>query len=207
MKYFYLSIIGLFVIYLTIIYFFPILKKFRYNHDYLMFKRNFVRFKLNMKCGVLLLFFINPPLICSQNVEQNIDRRYDIVCEGNGVEGTYLVRVWVYANKHNLKPELIRKYAIHGVVFKGVTGSTKCNGQKPLAKSLSVEEENKVYFDEFFEKKNAYLNFATIIEGTFERVKVTKRQFKIGAVVSVSKDQLRKQLEADGIIRGLSTGF
>ena len=153
-----------------------------------------------------LVFFLPAPL-CAQNVEQNIDRRYDIICEGNGVEGTYLVRVWVYANKQNLKPEQIRKYAIHGVIFKGITGSSKCNGQKPLAKSLSVEEENKKYFDEFFEKKNAYLNFATIIEGTFERVKVTKRQYKIGAVVSVSKDQLRKQLETDGIIRGLSTGF
>ena len=87
-----------------------------------------------------------------------------------------------------------------------MTGSTKCNGQKPFAKSLSVEEENKEYFDEF-SKENAYLNFATIVEGTFERVKVTKRQYKIGAVISVAKDQLRKQLEADNIIRGLSSGF
>lgn len=156
---------------------------------------------------VCLLFCLSAASLYAQNVDQNINKRYDIICEGNGVEGTYLVRVWVYANKHNLKPELIRKYAIHGVIFKGVTGGAKCTGQKPLAKSLSVEEENKEYFDEFFEKKNAYLNFATIIEGTFERVKVTKRQYKIGAVVSVSKDQLRKQLEADGIIRGLSSGF
>lgn len=155
----------------------------------------------------ILLFFFSATSLHAQNVEQNIDKRYDILCEGNGVEGTYLIRVWVYVNKQNLKPEQIRKYAIHGVIFKGITGSPKCSGQKPLAKSLSIEEENKDYFEEFFEKKNAYLNFATIIEGTFQRVKVTKRQYKIGAVVSVSKDQLRKQLEADGIIRGLSTGF
>lgn len=167
---------------------------------------NYVAITLPLFLFGLFLFFFSVSLR-AQNVEQNIDRRYDIICEGNGVEGTYLVRVWVYANKQNLKPEQIRKFAVHGIIFKGVTGSSKCNGQKPLAKSLSVEEENKKYFDEFFEKKNAYLNFATIVEGTFERVKVTKRQFKIGAVVSVSKDQLRKQLEADGIIRGLSTGF
>ena len=173
-----------------------------------------VLLKLGRRAAVVLPLFIMGLFLflCSaslhaQNVEQNIDRRYDIICEGNGVEGTYLVRVWVYANKQNLKPEQIRKYAVHGIIFKGVTGSAKCNGQKPLARSLSVEEENKSYFDEFFEKKNAYLNFATIVEGTFERVKVTKRQFKIGAVVSVSKDQLRKQLETDGIIRGLSSGF
>ena len=155
----------------------------------------------------LFLIFFTTHTLHAQDVDQNIDRRYDILCEGNGVEGTYLVRIWVYANKLNLKPELIRRYAVHGVIFKGVTGSSTCSGQKPLAKSLSVEEENKEYFDKFFEKNNAYLNFATIVEGTFERVKVTKRQFKIGAIVSISKDQLRKQLEADGIIRGLSTGF
>ncbi len=155
----------------------------------------------------LFLFSIKSISMYGQNVKQNIDRRYDIICEGNGVEGTYLVKVWVYANKLNLKPETLRKYAVHGIIFKGVTGSIKCSGQKPFAKSLSVEEENKEYFDEFFEKKNAYLNFATIVEGTFERVKVTKRQYKIGAVISVAKDQLRKQLEADNIIRGLSSGF
>lgn len=156
---------------------------------------------------ILVLFLVPMFMIFAQDVDQNVNKRYDIVCEGNGVEGTYLVRVWVYVNKLNVKPELLRKYAVHGVIFKGVTGSTQCAGQKPLARSLSVEEENKDYFDKFFEKNNAYLNFATIVEGTFERVKVTKRQYKIGAVLSVSKEQLRQQLEKDNIIRGLSTGF
>lgn len=157
--------------------------------------------------SLLMLFLIPMAMMFAQDVDQNIDKRYDIICEGNGVEGTYLVRVWVYVNKLNVKPELLRKYAVHGVIFKGVTGSTKCAGQKPLARSLSVEEEHKDYFDKFFEENNAYLNFATIVEGTFERVKVTKRQYKIGAVLSVAKEQLRQQLEKDNIIRGLSTGF
>jgi len=39
-----------------------------------------------------------------------------------------------------------------------------------------------------------------------ESVKVGK-EYKIGVVVSVSKDQLRKDLEAAGIIKGLSSGF
>lgn len=151
--------------------------------------------------------FIYSGSLSAQNVEQNIDRRYDIICEGNGTEGTYLVKVWVYTNKLSIKPEVIRKYAVHGIIFKGVAGDAKCSGQKPMVKSLSVEEENKEYFTKFFEKDNAYLNFATIIEKTYDRVKVTKRQYKLGAIVSIAKDQLRKQLEADGIIRGLSSGF
>ena len=57
----------------------------------------------------LFLFSIKSISMYGQDVKQNIDRRYDIICEGNGVEGTYLVKVWVYANKLNLKPETLRK--------------------------------------------------------------------------------------------------
>ena len=39
-----------------------------------------------------------------------------------------------------------------------------------------------------------------------DRVKVGK-EYKIGIVVSVMKDQLRKDLEAAGIVKGLSSGF
>ena len=39
-----------------------------------------------------------------------------------------------------------------------------------------------------------------------DRVKVGK-EYKIGVLVSVSKDALRKDLEAAGIIKGLSSGF
>ena len=39
-----------------------------------------------------------------------------------------------------------------------------------------------------------------------DRMKVG-REYKIGVVVSVSKDALRKDLEAAGVIKGLSSGF
>ena len=44
------------------------------------------------------------------------------------------------------------------------------------------------------------------MSGTTETVKVGK-EYKVGCVVSVRKDDLRRALEAAGIIRGLSTGF
>ena len=67
----------------------------------------------------LFLFSIKSISMYGQNVKQNIDRRYDIICEGNGVEGTYLVKVWVYANKLNLKPETLRSMLFMGLYLKG----------------------------------------------------------------------------------------
>ncbi len=43
-------------------------------------------------------------------------------------------------------------------------------------------------------------------DGVPEVLRVGK-EFKVGVVVSVMKDQLRKDLEAAGIIKGLSSGF
>jgi hypothetical protein len=42
--------------------------------------------------------------------------------------------------------------------------------------------------------------------GVPQTIKVGK-EYKVGMVVSVSKDQLRRDLEAAGIIKGLATGF
>jgi sRNA-binding protein len=39
-----------------------------------------------------------------------------------------------------------------------------------------------------------------------DRIKVGK-EYKIGVIVSVMKDELRKDLEAAGVIRGLASGF
>ena len=39
-----------------------------------------------------------------------------------------------------------------------------------------------------------------------DRLKVGK-EYKIGVVISVSKDNLRKDLEDAGIVKGLSSGF
>ena len=42
--------------------------------------------------------------------------------------------------------------------------------------------------------------------GAGDRIKVGK-EYKVGVVVSVSKDELRKDLEAAGIIKSLNSGF
>lgn len=49
-------------------------------------------------------------------------------------------------------------------------------------------------------------NYASIIAGSYERVK-TSKGVKSGAIVQVDKKALRKALEKAGVVRSLSAGF
>lgn len=132
--------------------------------------------------------------------------RYEIECAGNAIQGTYLVKVWSYSKKASVAENQCRKNAVHGVIFKGYGGGQGCVSQRPLANQPGAETQNKQYFDSFFSEGGEFQKYASIIEGTTETVKVGK-EYKVGVVVSVRKDDLRKALEAAGIIRSLNSGF
>lgn len=133
--------------------------------------------------------------------------KYDIECMENGSAGTYLIKVWSYDSKPNIPAEQMKRNAVHGVIFRGFSGRTGCTSQKPLAKSPTVEEEKADYFKTFFANGGAYLNYASIVSASPEIIKLNKKEYKVGVIVSISKDQLRKDLEAAGIIKGLTSGF
>lgn len=132
--------------------------------------------------------------------------RYEIECAGNGVQGTYLVKVWSYSKKKAVAIEQCKKNAVHGIIFKGYTGQNGCVAQRPLAKNPGVELEYREYFEKFFANNGEYYKYVSVSSAANEIVKVG-REYKIGVVVSIQKDELRRALEAAGIIRGLNTGF
>ncbi|WP_209388663.1 hypothetical protein [Chryseobacterium sp. RR2-3-20] len=137
--------------------------------------------------------------------------RYEVECAGTGAEGTYLVKVWSYSKRGNVAIEQAKKNAVHGVVFKGFVGNGRdCITQKALATNPNIEVEQKAYFDNFFEDGGKYIKYVNVSsDGNIDakdRMKVG-REYKIGIVVSVMKDALRKDLESAGVIRGLSSGF
>jgi hypothetical protein len=132
--------------------------------------------------------------------------RYDIECAGEGTQGTYLVKVWVYAKSAKFTSNELKYYAVHGVIFKGYAGkSGVCGSQRAMA-TPALEHERADYFDAFFNNDKAYNRYATEVNGSVERVKVGK-EYKYGMIVSVNKDALRKDLESAGVLRGLSGGF
>lgn len=137
--------------------------------------------------------------------------RYEIECAGIGTDGTYLVKVWSYSKKPAIAITQAKKNAVHGVIFKGFPGTAQgCSSQKPLVTNPNIENEKADFFQSFFEEGGKYMKFVAesgdgMVDAS-DRMKVGK-EYKIGVIVSVSKDALRKDLEAAGIIRGLSSGF
>lgn len=137
--------------------------------------------------------------------------RYEIECAGIGADGSYLLKVWSYSKKPNIAITQAKKNAVHGVIFKGFSGGPRgCTTQRPLATNPNIEMEKQDFFIPFFDEGGKYMKFVTeSSDGNVaaeDRMKVGK-EYKIGVIVSVSKDLLRQDLEAAGIIKGLSSGF
>lgn len=135
--------------------------------------------------------------------------RYEVEAAGVGTQGSYLIKVWSYSKKPNVAIEQCKKNAVHGVVFKGFTGKQGVPGQKALA-SPGLELEKQDFFDEFFADNGKYMKFVSVTgDGQVaaeDRMKVGK-EYKVGVVVSVNVAELRKDLEAAGIVKGLGSGF
>ena len=74
--------------------------------------------------------------------------KYEIEGEGVGAQGIYLVKVTVIQKKSKLDVDVIKKCAVHGVLFKGFSSQTSRTRQKPLAGSMVVEQQHQDYFDE-----------------------------------------------------------
>ena len=97
------------------------------------------------------------------------------------------------------------------MIFRGYEGNKKgLRPQKPLTNDPNLEQEKEVFFRDFFATGGKYLKFVSLTNdgavAAGDRLKVGK-EYKIGIVVSVQKDALRKDLESAGIIRGLNSGF
>lgn len=132
--------------------------------------------------------------------------QYEIEGVNNGSQGTYLVKVWTYSASKNANIEKCKKNAVHGVIFKGYEGTAAARPQRALIPDPGAEVNHADFFELFFKDGGEYNKYVKVTMGSQEIVKVGKT-YKIGLVVSVSKDALRKALEKAGVARSLSSGF
>lgn len=135
--------------------------------------------------------------------------RYEIECVGIGKAGTKVIKVWSYSKKAKIAIAQAKKNAVHGIIFQGYAGGGQgCTSQKPLASNPSVEQEKQEFFDNFFNINGGkYMKFVSSSGDSTPTVMKVGKEYKIGVVVTVMSSNLRKDLEAAGIVRGLSSGF
>ena len=134
--------------------------------------------------------------------------RYESQCNGEGVQGTYTLKVWSYSKKPIVAIEQAKKNAVHAVVFQGISGA-KCTTKGPLLRDPILDDRKKDFFKAFFKTGGDYLKFApnsTDASGP-EVLKLSRKEYKIGVNVQVNVALLRKHLEKSGIILGLGSRF
>lgn len=144
----------------------------------------------------------------SRKTKNNDTEKFQYELEGvnNGTQGTYLVKVWSYSSSKKVNIELCKKNAVHGVIFKGYEGGQNVRPQRALIPDPGAEVNHADFFEKFFSDGGEYNKYVKVTMGSQEVVKVG-RKFKVGLIVSVSKDALRKALEKAGVARSLSSGF
>jgi len=175
--------------------------------------------KLINKAAILTIIFVgfglvsNAQLNKTKKAQKDTDAwKYEIECVGIGKPGTKVIKVWSYSKKANVATKQAKKNAVHGIIFQGYAGGGQgCTSQKPLVTDPAVEQQKKEFFDNFFEFEGGkYMKFVSHSgDSTPEviSVKIKGYKYKVGVVVTVMTDNLRKDLEAAGVVRGLSSGF
>lgn len=164
-----------------------------------------------------LLFFLVPPIALKSQIlpDKKADKdtevwRYEIEAVSEGKEGTYLIKVWSYSKKAEVSIEQAKKNAVHGVIFQGIIGNNRVSNQPPIASDPAAQTQYADYFNVFFKDNGPYMKYVSVSnDGSIapgDRLKVNK-EYKIGVIVSIRKDLLKKDLEAASVIKRLDSGF
>jgi len=156
---------------------------------------------------LLIIIICLPFFVFSQKSAKNQGYNYEVQFIRTGLEGTELIKIFSYCKKEKDCFEISKVNALKAILFKGIPGSGL---QMPLVSEPGAEDKFKDYFTAFFKEGGKYLNFVSISnDGSIDfkdRMKVGN-QLKIGVIVSVQKANLRRELEAAGIVKKLSDGF
>ena len=121
--------------------------------------------------------------------------------------GWHVVKVWSYGKRESLTRENNMKNAVHGVLFKGYPKLGANAGLKALVPE--GYEAHKEFFDEFFRGK--FMQYVQVTNNgnlaAGDVVKIDKKRYKVGMVVVVNVNGLRKYLEDEKIIEPLDFLF
>ena len=143
---------------------------------------------------------------------QVTDFQYEAVCEGSGVNGTHLIKIWVYGKKQKKAIDIAKKYAIESILFKGIaSGKSGACAKDPIIRNKEIIEKNKEYFDDFLKDNGSYLQYVSWSgDGSIDPqdiIQVSKKKYKVGMVVVVNFSDLKVTLQNDKIIKKFGDGL
>lgn len=148
-----------------------------------------------------------------RKMEYNSSYNYEVATVAVGVDGTKLVKVWGYGKKVEDAIRNAKELAVACAIFRGFPAASNGKAAKTpaIVTDKNAAEKNMTFFENFFAPGGKYLQYVNLSTDAppsgKDRLKVNKKTYKVGVVVSIAFDELRKDLEKEGIARRLDAGF
>lgn len=135
--------------------------------------------------------------------------RYELESQVTGPQNSKVIKVWSFSKDPKIAQRQASKNAIHGVIFKGAAGNKERRVTQvlPLVTNPKIEAEYADFFTTFFADGGDFMRYVTVTSGSDEILKIEKKMYKVGVIVTVQYDALRKMLEEKGIVKKLNSGF
>ncbi len=135
------------------------------------------------------------------------NRTYQTECVTLETDGYITIKIWNTKKGAKYKPEQARKDAIHAILFSGIAGNSGCSTQPPLLNKTEEQENFKTIEKSFLAKNGKWSMFtrSSATESTLP-ANLGIKNWKVYQV-SISRNELRKYLEEQKIIKSLTNGF
>jgi hypothetical protein len=182
-----------------------VIKRYRYFDNLYNRLISYRKIKTLKKYLFQLLILVMSSLMLFSFTSNN--RTYQTECITIERDGYITVKIWDTKKGAKYKPEQARKDAIHAILFSGISGSNGCTTQPPILNKSEEQENFKTIKKSFFAKKGKWSMFSrsSSTETTLP-ANLGIKNWKVYQV-SISKNELRKYLEEQKIIKSLTNGF
>lgn len=144
------------------------------------------------------------------SVKFDMNEEYMVLAGGTSGDGTKLVQVTTYGKNDKQALEKAKMYAVAAAIFRGIQAGNGANETPSLTPDQAASYyNNKAYFDEFFNSDRylQFVNFTNSDMPTGANNMQTKKGRKVTIFAQIMHVNLRKQLEADGIIKPLAASL
>ena len=135
------------------------------------------------------------------------NRNYQTECVTVETDSYITIKIWDIKKGSNYNAEQARKDAIHAILYSGISGGNGCTTQPPILNKTEEQEQFKSIEKSFFSKNGKWSMFVrSAVTETTLPTNLGNKNWKVFQV-AISKNELRKYLEEQKIIKSLNNGF
>lgn len=162
---------------------------------------------------ILLALTITLTSLQAKPKDDRVEYNYELSLVKENVASTSgfkVFKVWSYAKKKEaITQEINMRNAVHGLMFKGLAASDEGSQGNVPALVPDGYESHREYFDLFFDSGEFKQFVQLTSKGAQQAGDVVKvgKEYKVGLLVQVNLNALRKRLEKDGIVESAKSIF